>query len=139
MWQRNNGQTEEEKLQNRFTSYLLTAVRRRQKDYITIKNQQAKFETPAEKDSVWFEYREETDMLKELPLLMQLESNALTYALNHISEREKYVFLARVLYDISFEELGAELGLGYKGVAAVYYRVISKIKKEMKEAGENEF
>ena len=34
MWQRNNGQSEAEKLQNRFTSYLVTAVNRRRKDYM---------------------------------------------------------------------------------------------------------
>ena len=60
-------------------------------------------------------------------------------ALEQISERERYVFMARVLDGISFEELGAELGLGYKGVAAVYYRAVSKIRKRMKEVDQNEF
>ena len=44
MWQRNNGETEAEKLQNRFTSYLLVAVRRQQRDYILKKNQQERLE-----------------------------------------------------------------------------------------------
>ena len=36
MWQRNNGQSEAEKLQNRFTSYLVTAVNMA-KEYPTVK------------------------------------------------------------------------------------------------------
>ena len=47
--------------------------------------------------------------------------------------------LISVAAGISFEELGAELGLGYKGVAAVYYRAVSKIRKRMKEVDQNEF
>lgn len=44
MWQRNNGQTEAEKLQNRFTAYLLVAVRRQQRDYVIKKNQRIRHE-----------------------------------------------------------------------------------------------
>lgn len=32
----------------------------------------------------------------------------------------------------SLDELAAELGLSYKGFAAIYYRAIQKIKKKMK-------
>ena len=34
MWQKNNGKSETEMLQNLFTAYLTTAVRRRRNDYI---------------------------------------------------------------------------------------------------------
>jgi len=130
MWQRNNGQTESEKLQNRFTAYLLVAVRRQQRDYVIKKNQRIRYE---------FLMEDDTDILDELPLMIQMENVALQCALEQISERERYVFMARMLDGISFEELGAELGLGYKGVAAVYYRAVSKIRKRMKEVNQNEF
>ncbi|RFZ77583.1 sigma-70 family RNA polymerase sigma factor [Lacrimispora amygdalina] len=139
MWQKNNGQTEAEKLQNRFTAYLLKAVRRQQRDYMIKKNQQTRYELLVEDDTYQAGGWMEKDILDELPLMLQLESAALQYALEQISERERYVFLARGLYGISFNTLGAELGLGYKGVAAVYYRAIRKIKEKMKEAGQNEF
>lgn len=42
-------------------------------------------------------------------------------------------FFARVLDERSFESLAEEMGLGYKGVTAIYYRTIQKIKKKMKE------
>lgn len=139
MWQKNNGETEAEKLQNRFTAYLLLAVRRQQRDYILKKNQQKKHELLAENDSWQLEEASEPDMLGELPLFMQLGSDALKSALQQLSERERYVLLVRVIDDVSFEELAVRLGLGYKGVAAVYYRAVSKIKKKLKEAGRNEF
>ena len=64
---------------------------------------------------------------------MQLEDSALIHALKEVNERERHIFLARVLDERSFESLAEETGLGYKGVAAIYYRTIQKIKKKMKE------
>lgn len=139
MWQRNSGQGEAEKLQNRFTAYLLVALRRQQRDYVIKKNQQKRYELLVEEDTYQAGRQEETDLLNELPLLMQLESTTLQNALCQLSERERYVFLSRVLEETGFEELGAELGLGYKGAAAVYYRAAGKIKKLMKGDGRNEF
>lgn len=139
MWQRNSGETEAEKLQNRFTAYLLVAVRRQQRDYILKKNQQTRFELLAENDAWQLEASLEPDLLGKLPLFMQMECDVLKSALEQLSERERYVFLARALDEADFEELAVTLGLGYKGVAAVYYRAAGKIRKKMKEAGQNEF
>ena len=67
---------------------------------------------------------------------MRLENDVLLYALKEISERERHIFLSRVLDEKSFELLADELGLGYKGVTAIYYRAIHKIKKIMEEMDE---
>lgn len=139
MWQKNNGQTEAEKLQNRFTAYLLVAVRRQQRDYILKKYQKERFELLTESGTWQLEKPLEPDMLSELPLFMQLERDSLKDALEQISERERYVFLAHVLEEASFEELAVALGLGYKGVASIYYRAVNKIKRKMKEAESNDF
>ncbi len=69
-------------------------------------------------------------MLLGLPVLMQLEDSALLRALKELNEREWYIFLARVLDDKDFETLAEETGLGYKGVSAVYYRTVQKIKRK---------
>ena len=55
----------------------------------------------------------------------------LTQALGQISDRERYIFFARALERRSFQDLALELGLGYKGVAAIYYRALQKLKKEL--------
>lgn len=78
-------------------------------------------------------YDLEQEAVEGLPLFLRLENDALLYALKKLNQRERYVFLSRVLDEKSFEELAEELNLGYKGVAAIYYRIIVKIKKRMGE------
>ena len=132
MWQRNNGKEEVEKLQNRFTAYLVTAVRRKRAAYMNQRNKLIQMEYAAELDNWNYQAGVYHDMFEELPLLMHLENDRLFYALKYLNERERYIFLERVLNEMSFEELAAELGLSYKGVAAIYYRTVQKIKKQMK-------
>lgn len=133
MWQKNNGKSETEILQNQFTAYLATAVQHRRGEYIQqiSRQQQTEFVTEVIEDSQKEDV--EKDMLSELPLSMQLEDSALIHALKEVNERERHVFFARVLDERSFESLAEEMGLGYKGVTAIYYRTIQKIKKKMKK------
>lgn len=133
MWQKNNGKSESEIVQNLFTAYLTTAVRRRRNDYI---QQAARLQQKEDvTDSLPYNQEQgtEEDMFRGLPLPMQLEDSALLHALKGINERERHVFLARVLDERGFESLAEEMGLGYKGVATIYYRAVGKIKKKMKE------
>lgn len=138
MWQKNDGHNEADKLQNRFTAYISVAIQRRRNAYIMQSVRQQQLETLTENPVSGSEYDILDDILGELPLLMQLENDKLLYALKELDERERQIFLARVLDDKSFEELAGVIGLGYKGVAAIYYRAIRKIRNRMKEA-DNEF
>lgn len=133
MWKRNDGKSEPDVLQNQFTAYLATAVQHRRNYYIQqiTRLQQTEYVTDMIEDSQ--KYGMEKDILSGLPLSMQLEDSALIHALKEVNERERHIFLARVLDERSFESLAEETGLGYKGVAAIYYRTIQKIKKKMKE------
>lgn len=63
----------------------------------------------------------------------QIELPELDRALNTLNRRYRYILFARAVEGRSFEEIGAELGLDYKGVAAIYYRARNKIRKEMGE------
>ena len=138
MWQKNDGQNEADKLQNRFTAYISVAIQRRRNAYIMQSVRQQQLETLTENPVSGSEYDILEDVLGELPLLMQLENDKLLHALKELDERERQIFLARVLDDKSFEELAGVIGLSYKGVAAIYYRVLRKIRNRMKEA-DNEF
>lgn len=133
MWLNNNGQTEAEILQNRFTAYLSMAIRHRRNDYIqqALRKQQAEY--LAENLLFDLEYSMEQKLLNELPLMIRLENDALLQALREINERERHIFLARVLDDKGFGELADEFGLSYKGAAAIYYRAVRKIKNRMGE------
>ena len=138
MWQKNNGKSETEILQNQFTAYLATAVQRRRNDYLQQMDRRQQIESLTEDFMFMPECSIEQDMLLGLPVLMQLEDSALLHALRELSERERYIFLARAVDGKSFEVLAEETGMGYKGVAAVYYRTVQKIKRKI-EVIKNEF
>lgn len=138
MWQKNNGKSETEILQNCFTAYLATAVQRRRNNYIQQMDRRRQIETLTEDFPFMPECSIEQDMLLGLPALMQLEDSAILQALKELSERERYIFLARVLDGKGFETLAEEMELGYKGVSAVYYRTAQKIRRKM-EVMKNEF
>ena len=130
MWQKNNGKSETEIIQNQFTAYLATAVQRRRNDYIQQMNRRQQTESLTDGFPFMPECSIEQDMLLGLPVLMQIEDRVLFRALKELSERERYIFLERTLEGKSFEMLAQETGLGYKGVSAVYYRTVQKIKKK---------
>ena len=118
MWQRNNGQAEDD-LQFRFTAYLVSAVKRRRKDYLIQFYKRSSIESTVEV------------VLDRLPLMDVIENGVLLEALQKLNERERQIFLARTLEEEDFETLGAKFGLSYKGVAALYYRTIQKIRKSI--------
>lgn len=123
MWQRNNGRAEEE-LQIKFTGYLIQAIRRTQRDYLKALYAYSNQETLT--DTIFAVSQTlEQEVMERLPLWEKIESSALLYALKQLDERERYVFLARVLDKRPFDVIGVQLGLSYKGTAAVYYRGFS--------------
>ena len=83
--------------------------------------------------SVFAEYAPSSEevVLDRLPLMDVIENGALLEALQKLNERERQIFLARTLEEEDFETLGAKFGLSYKGVAALYYRTIQKIRKSI--------
>lgn len=129
MWQRNNGQAREE-LQIKFTGYLIQAVRRTQRDYLKALYVYSNQETLTDTIFVVSQTLEQ-EVMERLPLWENIESGALLYALKQLDERERYVFLAHVLDKRPFDVIGVQLGLSYKGAAAVYYRAIRKLKKSI--------
>ena len=123
MWQRNNGQAEDD-LQFRFTAYLVSAVKRRRKDYLIQFYKRSSIESTVE---VVYESEPSSEevVLDRLPLMDVIENGALLEALQKLNERERQIFLARTLEEEDFETLGAKFGLSYKGVAALYYRTMA--------------
>jgi len=122
MIKRNNGSTEQEKLQNRFTALVTTSVGRARIDYLR-----------KEKSRTRHTYDMDDEKLALIPdgtdfTARICDSDALAYGLKQLDERERYVLLARVLGEKSFDEIADKLGLKYKGVAAVYYRAIAKLR-----------
>lgn len=136
---RNNGQGSANILQNQFTAYLITAIKRKKHEYLNRKIRQSTFEVPADELSYFPELQIEPDMMQNLPLAEQLADASLILALKQLRERDLYIFLAHTLGEKTFDALADELGIGYKGVAAAYYRTVQKIKLKMSEVNHDEF
>lgn len=104
MWQRNNGQAEDD-LQFRFTAYLVSAVKRRRKDYLIQLYKRSSIESTVE---VVYESEPSSEevVLDKLPLMDVIENGALLEALQKLNERERQIFLARTLEEEDFETLG---------------------------------
>lgn len=132
IFQRNEGQEQDEILQNRFTGYLYSAVRRRRAQYIDEKIKEELASSLIDEIVIDSNFDLEEEALKSLPFHMRIQNDKLLSALSQLSDRERYVYLSRILDERDFEGLGTELGLSYKGVAAIYYRAVKKIKKMMK-------
>lgn len=131
MWEHNNGAGESNILQNQFTAYLVTALRRRKVQYLRSKLQIQQYETSLE---IWDQIEgllTEPDLALGLPLIEQLENIRLQQALKQAKQRDLYIFLAKVLEDRSFVEIAGELGIAYNTVLSVYHRMIQKLKKEL--------
>lgn len=128
---KNNGQGEDNILQNQFTAYLVTAIRWRKSTYLKKRVRIEQYEFSSDFDNAFVQdlgTPEETAASLEQ---LALDSIILTQALGQISDRERYIFFARALERRSFQDLALELGLGYKGVTAIYYRALKKLKKEL--------
>ena len=125
---RNNGKGEDNILQNKFTKYLIISIHRKktafmqQRDKIIVHEQLLDSWERASLN-IHEDMSVRSDLLENMDFIQALES---------ISERDRYIFFAHVLDDRGFAELGSELGLGYKGAAAAYYRTIKKIKEGMR-------
>ena len=130
MRKQNDGKSADDILQNQFTAYLVTAVKRRKALYIRKKIQQ-QAESPLELCDFDMSLQADTDLLTGFSLLEQIENPMLHLALIQARERERYIFLTRILEERSFSELAEELGISYKATTHSYYRFIERIRKMM--------
>lgn len=64
-----------------------------------------------------------------------MENESVSQVIRRIHEKERYVFLSRVLEEKRFKEIAAALNMSEKGVAAIYYRTVKKLR-DMLEGGE---
>ncbi|MCC8026652.1 MAG: sigma-70 family RNA polymerase sigma factor [Clostridium sp.] len=129
MRKQNDGQSADDILQNQFTAYLVTAVKRHKAHYARKKAQRQQIEAPLELHD--FEPQSEPDLLTGLALLEQIENPMLYLALQQARDRERYIFLTRILEERSFSDLAEELGISYKATTHSYYRFIERIRKMM--------
>ncbi len=123
MYKKNNGSTEQEKLQNDFTAYMTTAIHRERITYLKSKYKRSQHECDMEDENMEF-IADETDFVSEL-----CDSDLIAGALRTLTEKERYVLVARAIHGKDFEDIADKLGMKYKGVAAIYYRTTAKLRE----------
>ena len=131
MWQKNDEIIAKDEIQFRITNYLLTAIRRKRKDYLSKICSCMEHEVVID-ELLYQSDKTEYDELNTFMLMQRLDNTSLWHALSDLSERELYVLLERIVEEKTFSELSEELGLRYKGISAIYYRTIKKIRAAMK-------
>lgn len=132
VFKNNKGQENDEIIQNRFSAYLLSSVNRTRRIYIAQKEKIERREVLVSQTCDIIDKESEAKMANAIPLYMQLENDRLVDVLFDLPERDKYIFLQHALGEKSFDMLAQEFGLTYKGVAAVYYRTMQKIRKAIR-------
>lgn len=135
MQQRNDGQGEVNRLQNRFTAYLLKAIQRKKKEYTAKQSRLFAHESSADVQDMAVPDPHVQDPVEHLPVLMRLEDTALLEAIENLDELERRILFARILEECSYHELARMLGLRYKGASAAYYRIIRKLRRNLKGGG----
>lgn len=128
---RNDGKGESNIIQNRFTAYLSAAVQRKKVAFLQKQSRIAHFEVSANLlgDVPWSKELCIDSSTDETP---HLELMALELALGKLNQRERYILIGRLLDGRDYAELAKELGLGYKGVTAAYYRALEKLRQELR-------
>lgn len=128
MFKKNTGSNEHDILQNQFTSLLTKSISNARIDFIRAKI--ARFKREQTTDQYELLLAQETFEIETF-----MENEALIQAIKDIREKERYVFLARALDGKKFKEIAKELGMGDKGVSAIYYRTVKKLR-DLMEGGE---
>lgn len=127
----NDGKGEANIVQNQFTKYLVVSVHWKK---IAVLQGRRKIRDSESFTDDWDALpgiAAEEGYTQQISSPLDFENIALHQALAHLKERDRYILFARVLDEKGFYDLAIELGMGYKGVAAAYYRAIEKIKREM--------
>lgn len=129
MYAKNNGSGENNVIQNRFTAYLLTAIHRKKATYLGAWNKRREMELPTDPDDIVSVLDTMANSAGDVPSpFLLFENVALEEALQKLSQRDRYIFLAHALYQRDFGDLASELGLTYQGAATAYHRARKKIK-----------
>ncbi len=122
---RNDGHGEANALRNQFTKYVEIACSRQKIAYLRERTYLSEHEMVTDFDDAFAQ-------LLAAPEQMLEDNIALSQALNMLSKKELYIFLTRSWEGRSFAEIAARCGVTYKGITATYYRILQKLRRELR-------
>lgn len=136
----------ESSIQNRFTAYLVAAVRNKRITYMEKKkrvwiNEGGDLELitkgRTEFEQEYFRYKNETSLFHcnqafDLKKLMnEMEEQKLVKALLGLKKREQEILADRIFLEHDFSEIAQAHGLTAKQAEMAYYYIIRKLRKEL--------
>lgn len=139
--------------QNRFTAYLQAAIANRKASYFGKRNRilakEIVFEDQSYKSYLDFEIQYHGYQVEQSAFIVMdwerfeefittLESRGLFHALDGLKERHKKILFARLFGELTFREIGEKFGMTEKQAEAVYFYIITKLRKAM-EGKRDEF
>ena len=120
-YEKNNGSSEDQIVQNRFTAYLKVSVNHHRSRYIKCKYQQQQQEIPLE----------DPDTLSADTIILP---DAQLYAVvSHLRDQAQTIVLEHILADKPLVQLAQELDMPYPTVKAIYRRALEKLRKELRD------
>lgn len=133
-------------IQNRFTAYLVSAVKNKRINYMEKQKNMLQKETLLTEQEIkkylnverqyqnFFgepQYAVLEDWETFHDFLLALESDNLIRALNKLKDRDHKLLFARVFGEMTFEELGRKFGMKPKQAEMSYYYILRKLRKEL--------
>ena len=129
----NNGQSYDEILQNRFTSYVERALSRKRMQFYTRYMMQQIHEVPLEEADTSEELASAEEMISDDFYPEMFENIKLLKALKMISPEDMMIIKLHVLYGLSYESIANSMGVSWSAVSSRCNRAIHKIRKYMEE------
>ena len=121
MYKKNNGLTEQEKLQNKFSAYIEMTIVRYRMTYLHYKNRN--YIDLCDIEEEFESIPDTTDFVYDI-----CSADCISNALKSLNEKERFVFVSKVVDECDFNEIAEAMGMKYKGVTTLYYRAIAKLK-----------
>ena len=129
-WQRNSGADKCDVIHNQFTAYVKRAVQNKRLRYIMAQCSYAQMMIDFTNNEIC-----QFDPAADFQEILEVE--AMQQALRSIKDKERQIVLARVVDEKSFGRIAEEMGMSYKAVTSLFYRVMKKLRLYL-EGGESE-
>ena len=127
----NNGQSYDDIMQNRFTSYVEKAMVRNRMRYYAGFMKQLEHEVSLTEEDFNEELAAEEEIVSEDFQPEMFENIKLLEALNRISQEDLTIVKLHVLYGLSYVSIANSMGITWSAVSSRYNRAINKIRKYM--------
>lgn len=136
----------ESSVQNRFTAYLMSAVKHKRMNYMDKKRRIKKYENGSPdtllKSCTDFQQEYHRYLVERSPwsydavsdveeLVKALDETKLIKSILGLKKRDQDILIARVFQEKDFAAIGRELGITEKQAEMAYYYIIRKIRKEL--------